>query len=292
MKTQVARKVLYVIAVLLMVGCTSPYRWEPTREEVVPLDSVEGILPQEGTVLTLDLSYVFLTKFQSIVYTLPYRYRVFINDQIYSYGVVTHSTDSPLSIPLMANDGYTRNKIVVEGSEALDYISSKENETKPVDWSDWHELYRGEQECLQVDQVQKYASLKDSRMSLEIDGKHLTLDFAHNNTAEAFKRYLSKKVIHADVITTTVMRPDRSKEQELLSRLKSSIPDNHTDEWKSGTLYFANGEFFLILDEEWCGADYTYKSIVGTVVTKDLSILKTLAHIEEKYHTTATLSLE
>jgi hypothetical protein len=291
MKTQVARKVLYVIAVLLMVGCTSPYRWEPTREELEPLDCVEGILPQEGTLLKLRLDYSFFTKFQAIEYTQQYRYRVLIDGEIYSYGVNTERIKS-LSIPLMANDGYTRKTIVVEGSEALDYISSKENETKPVDWSDWHELYRGEQECLQVDQEQRYASFKDSRLSLDIDGKHLTLNFAHNNTAEAFKRYLSKEVIHADVITTTVMRPDRSKEQELLSRLKTSIPDNHTDEWKSGTLYFANGEFFLILDEEWCGDDYTYKSIVGTVVTKDLSILKTLAHIEEKYHTTATLSLE
>ncbi len=179
MKTQVARKVLYVIAVLLMVGCTSPYRWEPTREELEPLDCVEGILPQEGTLLKLRLDYSFFTKFQAIEYTQQYRYRVLIDGEIYSYGVNTERIKS-LSIPLMANDGYTRKTIVVEGSEALDYISSKEDKVNPsITWGEWHELYRGEQECLPAEQPQQYSSIKDSRLKFVIAGKKDDYWFNH-----------------------------------------------------------------------------------------------------------------
>lgn len=289
MKTQVARKVLYVTAVLLMVGCTSPYRWEPTREELEPLDCVEGILPQEGTLLKLRLDYSFFTKFQAIEYTQQYRYRVLIDGEIYSYGVNTERIKS-LSIPLMANDGYTRKTIVVEGSEALDYISSKEDKVNPsITWGEWHELYRGEQECLPAEQPQQYSSIKDSRLKFVIAGKNLTVEFAKNGTAEAFKRFLSKDEIKADVRINSFIRLDAAKEGELISKLRASIPDNHTNESKTGTLYYADGDLIIDLEEF---AVIKYNSIIGTFLPEALSILETLNRHDEGYQATVTLSLE
>ena len=146
-------------------------------------EGITNVIPQEGAALEVELSYEFdyYTKFEPGRQFKQYRYRVYINDRQYCYGV-TADESQRVSIPIMENDSHTPATIVVEGAKALDY------NVNPEQWDTWHELYRGTQECLPESESLKYPDFEDWRLIVRIDGKDYPFVLYDTGAGEVLKR--------------------------------------------------------------------------------------------------------
>lgn len=189
--------------------------------------------------LSLDLTYEFdvYTRFEPGEDYRAYRYRVLIDGEIYSQGIVSrYSYGKKTTIPIMANDTHSSVTVVVEGSKALEYSDF------PTSWDTWHELYRGTQEYLPATASPRYAGLAGAKMGMTIDGKTYTFDISDSASGEAFKRLLAEW----------------------------SVPL-----LKEGGIYSDNqfGGLYICLKS---GKDPRYTTLLGFVTDADLNALKAL----------------
>ena len=109
--------ILILSAVLLLVSCEKHY-YDP----VVQVKEYEGMIAQEGEVIMIDYVYTEVeTKFTQPTACLTFRYRAFIDDEIYSYAIVTGSSNPPLKIVVPCNDTFSERNIKVEISAGKTY---------------------------------------------------------------------------------------------------------------------------------------------------------------------------
>ncbi len=174
-----------ILPLLLLSGCLGTEYYDVATEDIIMPEGVTNVIPQEGASLEVELSYEFeyYTKFEPGRRFKQYRYRVYINDRPYCYGV-TADESQRVTIPIMENDSHTPATIVVEGAKALDY------NVNPKQWDTWHELYRGTQECLPESESPRYPDFEDWRLIVRIDGKDYPFVLYDTGAGEVLKRHL------------------------------------------------------------------------------------------------------
>ena len=264
----------YLPVLFLLTGCLAYL--DIVSDEVTAPDGITDVIPQEGTTLYLNLKYAqdHSTRTSMAYDSKVYRYRVFINDREYSQGVVKRVEplpDSP-SIPIMANDTHIPATIVVEGSKALDYSDF------PTAWEDWHELYRGTQECLPDSEAPKYTGLFNAKLGVTISNNTYTFEISDSGAGEVFKRMLMGQTVSLPINISTSIWINRTKEdgKSFCNRMKELLPANcnaELSEWKPGGIYFVNGDFYIYLDSR---KKHSYATYLGSVSDFDLKAIKAL----------------
>jgi hypothetical protein len=269
-----------ILALLILSGCMGTMYYDVAADEITTPEGVGEAIPQEGTMLSLDLTYEFdvYTRFEPGEDYRAYRYRVLIDGEIYSQGIVSrYSYGKKTTIPIMANDTHSPVTVVVEGSKALEYSDF------PTSWDTWHELYRGTQEYLPATASPRYAGLAGAKMGMTIDGKTYTFDISDSASGEAFKRLLAEwsvplPVIIDDTIWPYYLEGAENEERRFLEQVLARVPANCPTEGvtlKEGGIYSDNqfGGLYICLKS---GKDPRYTTLLGFVTDADLNALKAL----------------
>lgn len=285
-----------IILFLSLFCLTACFGWveylEPSVEEITPERSEDGLLPQMGTTLHLKLNYMPVTKFQPGREWKMYRYRIFIDDEPYSYGVLDDGYCEVLDIPLLANDSHEVRTITAEGSMSLDFSGEEK-------WDDWHKIYEATQACLPESESRQYAALEEARLVLKIDGKDLYFDLEKNGTAESLKRFLYGRELSAIVqVNGGGFFFDWDSQRDLLDLLRQSIPANHgtkKETRKEGCLYFHDYGFGVFTADSYEVG--TFWSLTGTVCPESRDDLQALRRKAESipaglYYSEVILSIE
>ena len=284
-----ARHILYLlIAAAFATGCWGWVEYfDVTADEIKVPEGISDVIPQEGTTLTIDLTYEYVpkTKFEPGEDWKQYRYRALIDGWEYCYGVVSGEFETAV-IPIMANDTHSPASIVIEGSKALDY------EENPKHWEDWHELYRGTQECLPATETPKYEGLKDMRLKVTVDGKSFLFDIRNTGAGEAFKRQIAGRTVTLPVCRDTFLFISDDTEG-FQKQLREKVPPCYAKAHylhKAGDIHIDKYGLMEIClkDKETFG----YDTVIGSVRPEDLKALKALYpgyHNQEP--ATMTLSL-
>lgn len=276
-----------ILLAMLVAGCGTEY-YDVDTEVLNTPEGVTDVIPQEGTTLSVALTYRFdyYTRFEPGYDYKQYRYRVLIDGWTYGYGVVTSEYEIA-TIPIMANDTHLPAKIVVEGARALEY---KDN---PEEWDTWHQLYSGIQECLPASEKPKFDALKGARLKVTIDGGSFLFDIKDSGAGEAFKRLIAGREITVPVYVDDSIWIGDDPESFRTEAAESIPPDygRANDRHKAGEIHLEkNGWLSICLkDREITG----YDTLLGTVRSEDLKPLKSLypgRHRQEQM--TMTLSLE
>jgi len=273
---------IFVSAVLASCLGTEYYDVASEKLSADELVQQQGIIPQEGTVLTLDLTheYEYYTRFQPGREAKKYRYRVLIDGHLYCQDVL-YMFDPSVSIPIMANDSYSLKSIVVEGAKALEYGDEP-------DWEDWHELYSAAQEAMGTGQPLKYSGLMGSSLQIELEGKTLNLDFEENGSAEVFRRILSERqgcyISSSSNVSDTFAYIDYHREETdeglLITEMWDRVPQNTVySKFLAGTLYYSDWSLLLSLHDYnyggLCGGK-SYLTPIATVRKEDMKTLRSL----------------
>jgi energy-coupling factor transporter ATP-binding protein EcfA2 len=146
--------ILILSAVLLLVSCEKHY-YDP----VVQVKEYEGMIAQEGEVIMIDYVYTEVeTKFTQPTACLTFRYRAFIDDEIYSYAIVTGSSNPPLKIVVPCNDTFSERNVKVEISAGKTY------DRYPEEWGEWQEVFSATQACLAEGASQTTTELADKKV--------------------------------------------------------------------------------------------------------------------------------
>ena len=269
-----------LLALLILSGCMGTMYYDVASDEITTPEGVGEVIPQEGTTLSLNLTYEFdvYTRFEPGEDYRAYRYRVLMDGEVYSQGIVDRfSSGKTASIPIMANDTHVPATIVVEGSKALEYSDY------PASWDTWHELYRGTQECLPAAESPRYAGLAGAKMGMTIDGKTYTFDISDSGSGEAFKRLLAGGSVPLPVIIDDTIWPyyldgAENGEKQFLEQVMNSVPANCSTEgiiWNEGGIYIDNqfGGLYICLKS---GKAPRYATHLGSVTDADLKALKAL----------------
>lgn len=188
MKIKVLNKfLLYSCASVVLVSCIPTYYYDLQPCEVYVDSNEEGLLPQHGTEITIDIKLILEKKTTK---TMPgysakfFRYRVLLDGELYSYGIEgTEEGAGDVVIPLIANDSYTTKSVVIEGSGSTEYSTEGS-------WNNWEVLFEGTQDCLKENEPLRYSGLENKKLRVDIDSTILYYDFIPGYSAEAFKRFL------------------------------------------------------------------------------------------------------
>jgi len=256
-------------ALYMLSGCMGASFYDVATEEV----DAPGLIPQEGTTLSLDITYEpdASTRFQPATVLRPYRYHVLIDGWEYSYGIGAQA-----QIPIMANDTHAPVTIIVEGAKALEY------KVFPSAWDDWHELYRGTQEALGETEESKYKGLDGLSLGVKLGDKTYKFEFVDSGASEVFKRLLMGHEITLPISINNsiqILDYDLSDEQkEFLNLVCSSAPKDLRF-WNGsltvGGLYLYSYTLDLVIqDGQKVGVDYG--TLLATVCKEDLKDLKKL----------------
>ena len=208
--------------------------YDVATDEIITPEGITNVIPQEGAALEVELSYEFeyYTRFEPGRQFKQYRYRVYINDRPYCYGV-TNDESQRVSIPIMENDSHTPATIVVEGAKALDY------NVNPEQWDTWHELYRGTQECLPESKSLKYPDFEDWRLIVRIDGKDYPFVLYDTGAGEVLKRHLFGRKVTLPISLDNYIYP-LHYDNDFIKELRGIIPPNFgiaNERQKTGNLY-------------------------------------------------------
>ncbi|MBR5904900.1 MAG: hypothetical protein IKZ51_00410 [Bacteroidales bacterium] len=261
--------VFNLAALFALSGCMGANFYDVATEEVDAPD----VIPQEGTTLSLDITYEpdASTRFQPATVLQPYRYHVLIDGWEYSYGLGAQA-----QIPIMANDTHAPVTIIVEGAKALEY------KVFPSAWDDWHELYRGTQGALGETEQSKYKGLEGLSLGVKLGNKTYKFEFVDSGASEVFKRLLMGREITLPIsISNSIgLSPfDMSDGQkEFLNLVCSSAPKDFRF-WNGsltvGGLYLYSSTMDLVIqDGQKVGFDYG--TLLATVCKEDLKALKKL----------------
>lgn len=256
--------ILILVPSLVLSGCLGTEYYDVATDEIITPEGITNVIPQEGAALEIELTYEFeyYTKFEPGRRFKQYRYKVYINDRPYCYGV-TADESQRVTIPIMENDSHTPATIVVEGAKALDY------NVNPEQWDTWHELYRGTQECLPESESLKYPDFEDWRLIVRIDGKDYPFVLYDTGAGEVLKRHLfGRKVSIPISLNDNYIYP--SVDDGFVKELNGIIPPNFgaaNERQKAGNLYISPyGELHICLhnhtitgydsDIGFCDVDY------------------------------------
>lgn len=278
--------VAIVFFMLALYSCMGTEYFDVASAELESPEETAGIIPQEGTTLTLNLDYKFdyYTKFRPGEARKPYRYLVLIDGWEYCYGVTV--TWGTVSIPIMANDTHKPAFVVVLGSKAWEY------EESTTDWDSYHELYSGTQECLPATETPRYAYLKDKYLQVKLDGRVFRFSLRDSGACQVLKRILADGPFSVPAEYGYYLRPNG--ENEISTRLWKSIPPSDgslTRYLKAGEIYLdASNEPLICLKDKEIGIGIT---IIGSVFPEDMDALKALFPGRNRYkEATMTLSLQ
>lgn len=261
-----------ILVSLLLSGCWGWVEYyDVVAEEVKVPEGIGDVIPQEGATLTLDLTYEFVpaTKFQPGRDYKHYRYRALIDGWEYCCGAVFSEYQKAV-IPIMANDTHSPVSIVVEGSVALDY------EETPKEWGEWHELYRGTQECLPAGEPSKYDKLADARLCVVIDGKTYHFDIDNTGSGLVFKRLLAGQVLSVSAEISDSIWPwleDNGFRRQILDCFPPHYGQFNGKYLAGGVYITSEGSLHICLRDKQA---YGYNTCLGTVVKDDLKALKIL----------------
>ena len=277
-RQRLSRLILLSIAfeelLFFLGGCIGTEYYDVASDEITSPDGVTEVIPQAGTVLTLDIEYKyeFYTRFEPGRDYRVYRYHVLIDGKEYSRGIVNNGNVSA-SIPIIANDTHSPATVVVEGSKALDYSDY------PSYWDTWHELYRSTQEFLPAAESPRYAGLAGARLGMTIDGKTYTFDIQDSGSGEAFKRILKDRSVSLQIyIDNSIgIYPEGEEDaRRFWTQIREMVPANCDTEgiiWKAGGIYLEDGNLYVCLKS---GKEKSYATLLGFIADSDLKALKSL----------------
>lgn len=279
----------YLLFLLLLTGC-HPWYLDVFSAEVTTPEETGDIIPQEGTILCLNLTFARDTSTRTSIEEIHkvYRYRVFINDREYCRGMTASDFGKYTNIPIMANDTHIPATIVVEGSKALDYSDY------PTSWENWHEIYRGTQACLSESEEPRYDGLVDAKLGVTIGNDTFTFDFSDSGAGEVFKRIMMGQTLSFQVTINSCIRIARNTEEgkRFCEQMERAIPANSStelSEWKVGGVYFSR-VFDIYLDPR---KKQSNETCLGIVSDSDLNALSALYPGDgESVSSTVTLFLK
>lgn len=250
---------LILSAILLLISCDE-YLYDP----VVSIEEYEGVIPQEGEIIMIDYVYAQAeTKFTPPTAYLTFRYRAFIGDEIYSYAIVTGSSNPPLKIVVPCNDTYSERDVKVEISAGKTY------DRYPEEWGEWQEVFSATQACLAEGASQTTTGLADKKLVLTKGDISLRLETADNGSIMPLKVLLSKGALTFDVnvyetLISSVMESDDDR------ILKNHVPLNHGTEYKNKAVYM-NDRGQLIIHNDFADGDDLKLTLIGTPSKDDES---------------------
>ena len=256
--------ILILSAILLLASCEKQY-YDP----VVQIKEYEGKIPQEGEVIMIDYVYAPVeTKFTQPTACLTFRYRAFIDDEIYSYAIVTGSSNPPLKIVVPCNDTFSERNIRVEISAGKTY------DRYPEEWGEWKEVFSATQACLATGESQTTAGLADRTLVLTIGDVSIPLVTPDSGSIMPLKILLSKGPLTFDVnvyetLISSVMETDDDR------ILKNHVPLNHDIEYQNKAVYMSDrGQ--LIIHNDFTDGDYAPLTLIGTPAKDDVCIFESI----------------
>ncbi len=269
--------ILILSAVLLLVSCEKHY-YDP----VVQVKEYEGMIAQEGEVIMIDYVYTEVeTKFTQPTACLTFRYRAFIDDEIYSYAIVTGSSNPPLKIVVPCNDTFSERNVKVEISAGKTY------DRYPEEWGEWQEVFSATQACLAEGASQITTQLADKKVVVTKGDVSIALENPDNGSIMPLKVLLSKGALTFDVnvyetLISSVMESDDDR------ILKNYIPLNHGTEYQNKAVYM-NDWGKIIIHNDFTDGDDSPLTMIGTPAKDDVSIFESMFSGNEKQRLTLSL---
>ena len=269
--------ILILSAVLLLVSCEKHY-YDP----VVQVKEYEGMIAQEGEVIMIDYVYAQVeTKFTQPTACLTFRYRAFIDDEIYSYAIVTGSSNPPLKIVVPCNDTFSERNVKVEISAGKTY------DRYPEEWGEWQEVFSATQACLAEGASQTTTELADKDVVVTKGDISITLETPANGSIMPLKVLLSKGALTFDVnvyetLISSVMESDDDR------ILKDYVPLNHEAEYRTKAVYL-NDRGQLIIHNDFADGDDLMLTLIGTPAKDDESRFESMFSGNEKQRLTLSL---
>lgn len=269
--------ILILSAVLLLVSCEKHY-----YDLEVQVKEYEGMIAQEGEVIMIDYVYTELeTKFTQPTACLTFRYRAFIDDEIYSYAIVTGSSNPPLKIVVPCNDTFSERNVKVEISAGKTY------DRYPEEWGEWQEVFSATQACLAEGASQTTTKLADKKVVVTKGEVSITLETPVNGSIMPLKSLLNKGALTFDVnvyetLISSVMESDDDR------ILRNYIPLNHGTEYQNKAVYM-NDRGQLIILNEFTDGDGSPLTLIGTPVKDDIDKFQTMFSGDERQQLTLSL---
>lgn len=269
--------ILILSAVLLLVSCEKHY-YDP----VVQVKEYEGMIAQEGEVIMIDYVYEQVeTKFTPPTACLTFRYRAFIDDEIYSYAIVTGSSNPPLKIVVPCNDTFSERNVKVEISAGKTY------DRYPEEWGEWQEVFSATQACLASGESQTTTELADKKIIVTKGDVSIQLETPDNGSIMPLKVLLSKGELTFDVnvYETLISSVIESDDDRIL---KDYVPLNHDSEYQSKAVYM-NDRGKLIIHNDFADGDDSMLTLIGTPAKDDESRFESMFSGNEKQRLTLSL---
>lgn len=269
--------ILILSAILLLASCEKHY-YDP----VVQIKEYEGQIPQEGEIIMIDYVYEPVeTKFTAPTACLTFRYRAFIDDEIYSYAIVTGSSNPPLKIVVPCNDTFSERNIKVEISAGKTY------DRYPEEWGEWQEVFSATQACLASGESQTTTELADKKIIVTKGDVSIQLETPDNGSIMPLKVLLSKGELTFDVnvyetLISSVMESDDDR------ILKDYVPLNHEAEYRTKAVYL-NDRGQLIIHNDFADGDDKMLTLIGTPAKDDESRFESMFSGNEKQRLTLSL---
>ena len=269
--------ILILSAVLLLVSCEKHY-YDP----VVQVKEYEGMIAQEGEVIMIDYVYEQVeTKFTPPTACLTFRYRAFIDDEIYSYAIVTGSSNPPLKIVVPCNDTFSERNVKVEISAGKTY------DRYPEEWGEWQEVFSATQACLASGESQTTTELADKKIIVTKGDVSIQLETPDNGSIMPLKVLLSKGELTFDVnvYETLISSVIESDDDRIL---KNYVPLNHDNEYQSKAVYM-NDRGQIIIHNDFTDGDDSPLTMIGTPAKDDVSRFESMFSGNEKQRLTLSL---
>ncbi len=269
--------ILILSAVLLLASCEKHY-YDP----VVQVKEYEGMIAQEGEVIMIDYVYAQVeTKFTTPTACLTFRYRAFINDEIYSYAIVTGSSNPPLKIVVPCNDTFSERNVKVEISAGKTY------DRYPEEWGEWQEVFFASQACLAEGASQTTTELADRDVVVTKGDISITLETPANGSIMPLKVLLSKGALTFDVnvYETLIFSVMESDDDRIL---KDYVPLNHEAEYRTKAVYL-NDRGQIIIHNDFTDGDDSPLTMIGTPAKDDESRFESMFSGNERQQLTLSL---
>lgn len=269
--------ILILSAVLLLASCEIHY-YDP----VVQVKEYEGMIAQEGEVIMIDYVYTEVeTKFTQPTACLTFRYRAFIDDEIYSYAIVTGSSNPPLKIVVPCNDTFSERNVKVEISAGKTY------DRYPEEWGEWQEVFSATQACLAEGASQTTTELADKKVVVTKGDVSIALENPDNGSIMPLKALLNKGELTFDVnvYETLISSVIESDDDRIL---KNYVPLNHGSEYKSKAVYM-NDWGQIIIHNDFTDGDDSPLTMIGIPAKDDVSIFESMFSGNERQQLTLSL---
>ena len=269
--------ILILSAILLLASCEKHY-YDP----VVQIKEYEGQIPQEGEIIMIDYVYEPVeTKFTAPTACLTFRYRAFIDDDIYSYAIVVGASYPPLKIVVPCNDTFSERSIRVEISVGKTY------DRYPEEWGEWKEVFSATQACLAPGESQKTADLADKKIVISKGDVSILLDNPENGSIMPLKVLLSKGSLTFDVnVYETLISSIIEVDDDRIMR--NYVPLNHGSEYQSKAVYMNDGGQLVILNDFTDGDDLLL-TLIGVPAKEDVSMFESMFAGDERQMMTLSL---